>query len=71
MVRGAGLAYARETRARIPAPKPGVRALAPWRGRCTGCPYMPLCKALVKARLPVLCENLEAPEARALGEVFS
>ncbi len=69
-LKAAGLAYTREASSRIRAPQPKVMPLTMWRS-CVDCPYKPVCRALVKAGLPVLCEKLEESEAKVLKGVFA
>ena len=69
-LRATGLAYTRDASSRIRAPEPKVMPLTMWRS-CVDCPYRPICKSLVQAGLPVLCERLEEPEAKVLKEVFA
>ena len=56
---------------RIPAPEPVAASAVKWKpGRkCDGCPYRETCAALVKARLPVLCERLTEKEVQLMEEI--
>ena len=70
-LRAAGLAYARESRNRIPAPRPVADPRVQWKPghQCDVCRYREVCTALVRAHLPVLCERLEEGEMEKLEEV--
>ena len=70
-VKAVGLAYARESRARVPAPEPKVVPLVAGQRNCGDCPYRHTCKVLVKFGLPVLCERLEEGEAEVLEKAIS
>ncbi len=70
-LRAAGLAYDRESRNRIPAPRPIVGPRVQWKPghRCESCRYREICTSLVRAHLPVLCEKLTERDVEELMEV--